>query len=182
MSLHVRKLKADVAFASVVAINAIKRDLATALAKSHADITSKPAGGDYTAPSAQSPLLVAAANGDGTLATLRVLALDLYNVYLAHLADDLAHKLADPAPALVKPTSADALATIQTFLNALKADYNTHIASTTYHYAADAANGIAAVDATNQATADTLANEIKADLNLHMALAPTSPSIKLVGV
>lgn len=182
MALHVRKLKGDLAFALAKAFNEFKKEVSLGLAsaKVHADITSKAAGGDWRGPNSASALTVTAANGAGTLAALRTLCLDIYNVYLAHLADDLAHKVADPAPVLVKPTSSSTLVDLQTFVNAVKADYNTHRASTTYHGVADGTNTITSADATDQASADTLANELKADLNLHMAAAMTSPSLKLL--
>jgi hypothetical protein len=180
MALHVLKSDSSAVFACVSAINQIKRDLAAALTKFHADITSKPAGGDFVRPTDESALTIVSANGDGTLATLRTLCAEIYFVYLAHLADDLAHKAADAPPALTQPTSTSTLAALQTFLNAVKADYNVHRASTTYHYTADATNTITSADGSDQATSDTLANEIKLDFNAHMAGAPASPSIKLI--
>lgn len=180
MAYHVRKLRGDIAFAVGAAMKKLLKDINLALAtpKVHVDVTSKPAGGSFSDPTAPSALTVTAANGDGTLATLLLIANDIKRVYEAHLADDNAHKIADPAPALVAATD---LTTAQTLLNAIKADYGTHIASTTYHGAADATNTIVAADATNQATADTLANELKTDLNAHMATALTNSGIKLVG-
>jgi hypothetical protein len=179
MALHIRSLADDVLWALAEAHNLQQRDIATIRLLAHADVTSLPAGGDFRDPGAASPRLVTAANGDGTLATLLLLCADIKLVYEAHLADDLSHKAADPGPALVAATD---LTTAQTLLNAIKADYNTHRASTTYHYAADATNVTAAADATNQASADTLGNELKTDLNAHMQMAPLAPSIRLVGV
>lgn len=119
---------------------------------------------------------VASANAS-SLATSLVLANDVMGTYLAHLADDLAHKVADAAPALVKASD---LATAITLANAIKADYNTHIASTTYHYNADGTNGIAAADATDQSSLNTLLNELKTDFNAHMASGPSGKSVRLV--
>lgn len=83
---------------------------------------------------------------------------------------------ADASPALTVALAAD-LPTVIARANACKAAYNAHIASamsaTTgqgVHIVADAANPVAAVDATDQATANTLLNELKADFNLHRAL------------
>lgn len=115
-------------------------------------------------------LAIAAADAS-SLATSLVLANELMALYLFHLADDLAHKVADPAPALTKATD---LATAQTLANAIKSDYNTHRASTTYHYTADATNTITSADATDQSSLNTLLNELKADLTAHLAGAPTS--------
>jgi hypothetical protein len=119
---------------------------------------------------------VTAANASSESTSI-ALANDVMNVYLFHLADTLAHKEEDPAPALVKATT---LATAITLANAVKADYNTHRASTTYHYNADSTNAVAASDASDQSTLNTLLNEIKTDLNAHMASGPAAASLRLV--
>jgi hypothetical protein len=61
-------------------------------------------------------------------------------------------------------------ATVQTMLNSLKAKYNTHLGSTTYHAAADATNTIAAADMSDLATGYTLSNEMKGDFLAHTIL------------
>lgn len=170
MSRAVRNIPTLLAVAAVEQFNLLKSELAATASKVHADVTSK----DDDAGTA---IAVAAANGDGTLATLLLLCADIKSVYETHLADAVGHKTADAAPAL---TAATDLTSAQTLLNAIKADYNTHIASTTYHYTADGTNTIAAVDATNQASADTLANELKTDLNAHILAAFSTRSIKAV--
>lgn len=78
------------------------------------------------------------------------------------------HKIDDPNI----ETNADAttLATNQTLLNALKAKYNTHLGSTTYHLAADATNTISSADQSDLATGQTLANEMKGDIVAHVVL------------
>lgn len=53
-------------------------------------------------------------------------------------------------------------------VNELKADYNTHRASTVFHVAADSTNVVASANATDLATAITLVNEFKADFNAHL--------------
>ena len=165
MAIRVPKFGRVAAFAIVTQFNLLKRELAAAASKFHADITSKtPTSYDPDAPTATSDQ-VTAADGDGTPAKTIALANDIMNVYLRHLADAYAHKLADPPPAL---TTATDLTSAQTLLNAIKADLNTHRASTTYHYTADATNAVTSPDATNQASADTLANEMKGDLNAHI--------------
>lgn len=118
------------------------------------------------------------------LATSVALAEQIRVVYLKHLENTseggvLAHKVADPAPALVAATD---LATGITLANAIKADYNVHRASTTYHYNADATNVVASADATDQSSLNTLLNEIKTDLNAHMISGPTAASIRLVAM
>lgn len=115
-------------------------------------------------------LTVQSANASD-LATSLTLANELKALYEFHLADDLAHKVADPAPAL---TIATDLATAQTLANAIKSDYNTHRASTTYHYTADSTNTITSADATDQSSLNTLLNELKTDLGAHFIGAPTS--------
>ncbi len=120
---------------------------------------------------------ITAANSS-SLATALTLVNQLLAVYQFHMADTLAHKVVGVALASYVP--ATDLTTAQTRANDIKAKYNTHIASTTYHYSTDAANAIAAADATNQATLDTLLNEIKTDFNLHMASAPSAKSLRVV--
>jgi hypothetical protein len=70
-------------------------------------------------------------------------------------------------------TTADAtdLPTGQTLGNALKAAYNTHIASTDAHDAADATNGVSSANATDQSSLNTLLNEMKTDFNAHLILS-----------
>jgi hypothetical protein len=125
----------------------------------------------------KSEFVVEAADGDGTLSKAVALANNVMQAYLFHLADTLAHKVVDDPPALVAATD---LTTAQTLANAIKADYNVHRASTTFHYTADATNVIAAADATNQASLDTLLNEIKTDFNLHMASGQPAASLRVV--
>lgn len=54
-----------------------------------------------------------------------------------------------------------------TLANEIKADHNIHIASTTYHKAADTTNTITSSDASTLATLYALANELKTDFNTH---------------
>lgn len=113
---------------------------------------------------------VTAADANSTLASVLTLCPDIYYIYRRHLADDLLHKTADAAPALTIPTDQT---TANTFLNAVKSDFNTHIASTTYHPNADGTNAVTASNATNLASSITLANDIKAMLNAHAAATST---------
>lgn len=170
MTMIVRNIPADLTAASVAGFNALKRELAATASKVHADVTCKD---DSTGTAIQ----ITAADGSGTLGPLLTLCADIKLAYETHLADAVAHKTADAAPAL---TAATDLTSAQTLLNAIKADYNTHRASTTYHYTADATYTITSADATNQASADTLANELKADLNSHISAAFATRSIKVV--
>jgi len=56
-----------------------------------------------------------------------------------------------------------------TLANEIKSDFNTHIAATAYHKAADTTNTVSASDATTLATLYTLVNEMKGDYNAHIA-------------
>jgi hypothetical protein len=164
--------KTDPAFAPIVtAFNLLRKQIGAG-AFFHLDATERTvtfatlSGVDATAEAAA----IAAAN-------------QVKAIYEYHLEDGveggpLAHKVVDTKPALVVATT---LATAYTLANAIKADYNVHRASTTYHYAADATNVVAATDATTLATLQTLLNEIKTDLVAHMASAPvTGVSLRLV--
>jgi len=110
---------------------------------------------------------IAAANGDGTLATLLTLTKEIVNKTAIHAASTVAHKVAD-ATFVTAVSSVVDLASAITALNAVKGFYNTHRASTTFHYTADATNTTTSANATDQASSDTLANEIKTDFNAHV--------------
>lgn len=113
-----------------------------------------------------------------SLATSLVLVNEILGVYKFHMADKLAHKVVGVALASYAP--ATDLTTAMARANDVKAKMNTHIASTTYHYTADATNGISSPDATDQASLNTLLNEIKTDLNAHMGSGPAAKSIRVV--
>lgn len=169
------------------AINDLKAFVMAQLRLAEADLVSiaadsvafaTPALADSGAHNDKSETTVAAANGDGTLATALTLVNELIGVYTFHMADVLAHKVTGVALAsIVRATS---LATAITRANDIKAKYETHRASTTYHYTADSSNTISASNATDQASLDTLLNELKGDFNLHMASGPTAKSIRLI--
>lgn len=83
-----------------------------------------------------------------------------------HFADEVSHDTAVSAavtdPDAFDQTSAEVLA------NAIKAAYNTHRTEANVHFNPDAANVVAAADASDLATLQTLVDEIKADLNAHI--------------
>jgi hypothetical protein len=123
------------------------------------------------------PLTIAAANGDGTLPTLLTLTKAIVATVLAHATDttplgptgSTAHKAVDTTlSSTITVASVVDLASAETALNAVYTWYNTHIASTTYHYNADSTNAASSASATTQASADTRASDIKAKLNAHM--------------
>ena len=84
-----------------------------------------------------------------------------------HLTDDTTN--------VVSSANATDQATLNTLLNEIKADYNAHRVSTTFHSNADNTNAVTSADATDLATSITLANEIKADYNAHRTQANVHP-------
>ena len=84
-----------------------------------------------------------------------------------HLANDTTN--------VVTSANATDQATLNTLLNEIKADYNAHRVSTTFHSVADNTNAVTSADATDLATSLTLANEIKADYNAHRTQATIHP-------
>jgi hypothetical protein len=113
-----------------------------------------------------------------SLATSLTLVNEILEIYKFHMADTLAHKVVGVA--LASYDKATDLTSAMARANDVKAKMNVHIASTTYHYNADATNAIAAADATDQSSLNTLLNEIKTDLNAHMASGPACASYRLV--
>ncbi len=110
-----------------------------------------------------------------TLGTSKTLAKALAVALTAHGADTDMHASADTIACAAwasTPAEPADLTEVQNMANELKADFNTHIASATYHRAAGSAYSavlatISTTDATNQGTANTLLNAIKVALNLH---------------
>ncbi len=109
------------------------------------------------------------------LDTSKALAKALADALLAHAADTEKHSAASVVACAAYASSpglpAD-LTEVQNILNEVKADFNTHIASTTVHRGAGGqgkatVTTISTADATNQGTANTLANAIKVALNAH---------------
>lgn len=125
------------------------------------------------------PLQVTAANGTD-LPTSLALAANIDSVLRQHLASggaDSVHIAADitDVPANAIPVD---LASLQTYLNDVKAKLNTHIANAAYHYFADGTNTITAANASDLPSSQTLANQIKSFLNIHMSIAPGGYSVK----
>lgn len=146
-------------------VNALKTTLGAA-AHYHLD------AGEY-------PATFAALSGTGTTNELLAIkaANQLKQVWEFHLADTLAHKAADTAPALVKATT---LATAYTLVNAIKVDYNAHNGETaTYHYNADS-NDEGTTNASSLSTLQDLLNAIKTKINAHIANGETPASIRIV--
>jgi len=87
---------------------------------------------------------------------------------------DNVHKVQDTANE-VTSDDADSQGTLETLLNEIRGDYNTHRVSTTYHDAADSTNDVDAAEASDLDTAKTLANQIKAKFNAHRSQSGVHP-------
>lgn len=149
--------------------------MASFIASAHNDLKAQIGAGSHFHLD-QSEQTVTAANATD-LPTALALCNQILGVYKFHMADTLAHKVAGVALASYAP--ATDLTSLETRLNDIKAKFNTHIASTTYHYNADATNTIATADASDLATSEALANAIKSALNAHMGDGPTAKSLRL---
>jgi hypothetical protein len=88
-------------------------------------------------------------------------------ISIGHVAND--------ATNIVTSAAATDQATVNTLLNEIKADYNAHRVSTTFHSNADTVNAVTSADSSSEATAITLSNEIKADYNAHRFQATIHP-------
>ncbi len=116
---------------------------------------------------------------DSGLAGSIELCNDILAWYAFHMADTFSHKVVGLA--LASYTPAISLATAVTRANDVKSKYNTHRASTTYHYTADGTNIVTATDAsgpTDLAGLILLLNDIK--VNAHAASGVTAKSVRLV--
>lgn len=83
--------------------------------------------------------------------------------------------VADDGVNIVTSAAATDQATLNTLLNEIKADYNAHRVSLTFHTIADTVNAVTSADASSLATSITLANEIKADYNAHRSQSGVHP-------
>ncbi len=186
MALSPRSESDEVLHALVAAHNSTRVGLVASFY--HADITSAVTTGlDGFTPTAAT-LISTVANAVGTLATVITLANDLLVKGNFHMADAIAHKVADTtngpynasAVALLPLASTATQAQTDTQINAMKAGLNAHFIQTGVHYTNDAVNTIVATDATTLATSITLVNAIKASYNAHIISAPGGSSIALL--
>lgn len=177
MGLSVNNRADDIAYAVAEAVNSTRKALVST--NVHADTTPELSSSGRMIPTSTTAAVGAANASD--LPTLVTLCEELRVIYALHIADKVAHKVADGVDVIAAATVTN-LATAQTFLNELKADYNLHIASTTYHYNADATNAITAAAASDQGTSQTLANELKTDLNAHILLALAGHGVRVRGL
>lgn len=90
------------------------------------------------------------------------------------------HKVDDAADVLTATMPATTLEEGIALANDLRSKHNTHIASTTYHVAADATNPVTVAVATEYTTACTLANDLQTQVNAHYAASCASSSLNLV--
>lgn len=178
MAYVVRKNSEAFYFAMVKALRESRALAGVVASNFHRDTTSVVSTGSFTDPVATT-LSVTAANASD-LATSLTLLIQIDAAFRTMIADDNAHKVKDTiVPANAQTTIVD-LASAQTAANDIKAKFNTHIASTTFHYTADATNTIAAANASDQTTLNTLLNAMKTAINAHIAGAPASNGIVLV--
>lgn len=103
---------------------------------------------------------------------------ELTAVYKFHMADTFSHKVAGVALTSYAKVATQAAAITQA--NDIRTKYETHRASTTYHYVADSTNTISSSAAVTLSDLVTLVNELKAKINLHMADGPACKHIRLV--
>lgn len=182
MAITAHKNADELAFAAVTAFNLLKRELCSSLSTyPHCDITSTP-GGSYAAPTSTS-LLPSSASAT-TLPTTITRAENIRAVLLVHFVDTIAHVATDATAytAITKatvPTATDQT-TVNALLNAIKAAWNTNLASTATHFTADATNTVATADATDLASSEALANALYTAVRAHIVFSFTTPSIKAV--
>ena len=126
-----------------------------------------------------------AVDGYGTLsqvdATNALVA--AYNTHIASVCDSTTgegcHLSADSSNAVTSPVATDTTSAI-TRANELKADFNLHRASTTFHPVADSVHVVTAADATNSSTLNTLLSDLQTQINAHFAGGFTATATTLV--
>lgn len=118
--------------------------------------------------------------------TTSALVLALRSRYVTHIASACSattgigsHMAADATNVLAVPVPVDEAGEILT-VNELKAKFNLHRVSTTFHPVADSTNAVSSADATDTASLHTLANELKTDFNGHFAASMSSASLTIV--
>ena len=147
----------------------------------HYDISSLPAAGSTEQAPTSTPDVPLSATPTDLPSSITAVN-ELQTIFLRHGVDVLAHKVADSAEVATiaaVPVAVDQ-GTVDTLANALKAAWNTHIASTTYHPNADSTNAIGAANATNLSTGITLITALQAAFINHIESGNASPLIKTV--
>jgi hypothetical protein len=176
MAMVIQKRNRD-AISSALAVEVARLRVAAVGSNFHACALHAPANLSTDPPTVTT--LTAPANATD-LPTSLVLCNWLIGVTRQHFADTAAHKVVDTADTLPAIGAAVDLTSAQTAANLIKASYETHRASTTYNYTADATNTLSSADATNQGTLNTLLNEMKTDLPAHFAGALAGFTVVLV--
>ena len=176
MTIKVRKGTRAAQAAIITEINRMRDALVAS--NVHASVTRGPAvEADDTVSAAALAVVLPNAT---SLATSIASVNELKAVLNAHYADMFAHNTVQSAAI----TTADAtdLASAITLANACKASYNTggHINTANVHHTADAANAIAAANASDQTTLNALLVEMKTDVSAHIALGLAGWSIQLI--
>jgi hypothetical protein len=116
-----------------------------------------------------------------TLASAISVTQQLDQVYRTHLADTVAHLVADatnvPNPAIATVVDQPSL---NTYLNALQTSFNAHLTQAGVHLINDTVNNNATTVASNLATSITLVNSLAASLVAHTKRAVGGQTITLL--
>jgi hypothetical protein len=170
MSLVTRNLPEEIRASLVAVVNQHTQALGTQGVLPHYSSPFDSTGASLT--------LVTTADAS-TSRTSKTLAAALATALTTHGADTDAHSAADVIACAAwasNPAEPANLTEVQSVLNEVKADFNTHIANATPHRGVGNVAGnagkstiglITTADASDQSTANTLANAIKAALNNH---------------
>jgi hypothetical protein len=174
MATTVRNTSPAIRAALVTAHNTMRRDML------------RTRGGLVFHADASTPVSLADIVTGSTLAVQVAFVAALSAAYVAHIASACsattgqgAHISADATNVFTTPAGTD-LATCYARVNELKAIFNLHRVSTTFHPVADGTNVIASTDATTAATLATLGVELKTDINAHYVAAFATPALNVV--
>jgi len=163
-------------YALVAAVNSMRKTIAVAGSKYHADTTSGATTGDFRSPTTTT-LQVLSANATNT-GTGITLANEIKAVILRHLVDVFAHSIADTIVTISAVPAASDDATTITLATAIQTAWNAHGTASSVHYTND--SNTDATSITTAATARTSLNAVKALINTHIASAPLGNSINLI--
>jgi hypothetical protein len=142
------------------------------------------AGKIYHADAAPAAAVSTANATDLTTSIALISALQVsYTTHIASACDATtgqgAHLATDATNVLVAAVPTD-LASCETAVNELKAQFNAHLALTSSHPVADATNTVSTADASNLSTTEALANALKTKFNAHIAAAMTAPALAVI--
>lgn len=167
MAIDARKGTDAVQYAMAKAYNDFLERNAVAGSFYHADVTSVTSG-DFTNPEVNPLLLPTAACNTLAKAATRANLMKVY--FNVHIADTLAHQVADTANVVSTPDAGltDQTAT-DTLLNALKVAFNAHLTQSGVHYTDDSDNTVSTTDAIGLATSEALADDLTTAFNAHVS-------------